>query len=73
MVIQGKPMMDFILLDLGAVECSPTRVYKEWLEDVMEGTNLKWLTLEDFYGAGHERGTFIWTPPLPAAANLVLV
>jgi hypothetical protein len=43
------------------------------LLDTVECTPTKWLTPEDLYGAGYERGTFIWTPPPPAAADLALV
>jgi hypothetical protein len=68
-VMRGRPMLDYIPLDLSALDREPTLL--GWLKSATSGVGFEFLNPEGRFGIGHGRGNFIWTPP-PAAAEVAV-
>jgi hypothetical protein len=56
-------------LELSALDREPKLL--RWLKSATSGIGFEFLNPEDWFGIGHGRGNFIWTPP-PAAAEVVV-
>ena len=68
-VMLGKPMIDFVPLNLSAFDRSPS--LKAWLEKVTTGAKFFWLNPKGWFSGLNKKGNFIWAPP-PAAGDVVV-
>ena len=68
-VMQGSLICDFVPLHLDPLVREDG--LKMWLEQITDGLDPMFLTPQDWYTTGHQKGTFIWTPPLAATEVVV--
>ena len=68
-VMKGVDIKYFVPLNLDPLEREPT--LRKWLADLTKNLECTFLEPKDWFGAGHGRGTYIWTAP-PAAADVVV-
>jgi hypothetical protein len=68
-VMTRRDITNWVPLNKGALDREAKLV--TWLHQVTMGMGFKTLTTEGWFTAGHDYGSYIWTPP-PATADVVV-
>jgi hypothetical protein len=68
-VMVGRPMLEFVPLNLSALDRSPSLV--DWVNTFLIPEGFVSLSREGWFSAAHANSNFLWTPP-PAAADAVV-
>jgi hypothetical protein len=68
-VMVGKPMLEFVPLNLNALERSPSLV--DWVNTTLVPEGFLLLDPKGWFSDAHANGNFLWTPP-PAAADAMV-
>ena len=68
-VMLGKPMIDFVPLNLLAFDQSPS--LKLWLKRALRGLEFNWLNPRGWFTEVNLLGNFVWAPP-PAPGDVVV-